>query len=179
MGDLSEHFDRIEFERCAPVPDSYLPNLRALVSDVLEPIRRAFGPVRVTSGYRTIACNDAVKGSATSQHLAASAADFKVRSGRSTDSLEVVRWLVEQRSIPWDQAIWYDDSRGGHVHVSISDRPRRQALHAPESGGYAHWDPLAGEGRQAEIARIVREHPIGIILTVFLFGGAVWLASRS
>ncbi len=43
--------------------------------------------------------------------------------------------------LPFDQLIWYDADRGGHVHVSFTTKRsnRRQVLHAPSGGGYRPW----------------------------------------
>ena len=53
-------------------------NLRALCTEVLEPLRRRVGRVIVTSGYRCQELNKAVGGVWNSQHLKGEAADIFV-----------------------------------------------------------------------------------------------------
>lgn len=53
-------------------------NLRALCTEVLEPLRRRVGRVIVTSGYRCKELNKAVGGVWNSQHLKGEAADIFV-----------------------------------------------------------------------------------------------------
>ena len=51
------------------LPKELLPNVQALVDNVLDPLREAYKkPVKISSGYRCPTLNKAVKGSATSDH---------------------------------------------------------------------------------------------------------------
>ena len=109
--------------------------LEFLTVYVLDPLRAALGSrVRVTSGYRSPAVNEAVDGSATSQHMKGEAVDLVVDGVAS----ERVAALIVRSGIPFDQLIWYAPERGGHVHVSLSATRanRGQVLHAPAGGGY-------------------------------------------
>lgn len=53
-------------------------NLRALCIEVLEPLRRRYGRIIITSGYRCERLNKAVGGAKNSQHLRGEAADIHV-----------------------------------------------------------------------------------------------------
>ena len=53
-----------------------IDNLQDLVDNVLQPLREKFGPVVVTSGYRSPAVNTKIGGSTTSDHCHGYAADF-------------------------------------------------------------------------------------------------------
>lgn len=99
-------------------------NLVALVENVLDPLREAWGkPIRVTSGYRCQKLNRLVGGAATSQHLYGQAADLSVGGKRDNRRLfELVRRL----GLPFDQLI--DEKGYAWVHVSYSPRNRRQVL---------------------------------------------------
>jgi zinc D-Ala-D-Ala carboxypeptidase len=55
-----------------------IDNLQLLVDNVLQPVRDHFGPVVVTSGYRSPEVNKAIGGSASSDHCKGMAADFEV-----------------------------------------------------------------------------------------------------
>jgi len=60
-----------------PTPEAQQA-MQHLVVNVLDPLRTALGrPVRITSGYRAPAVNQAVKGSPTSQHMKGEAVDMK------------------------------------------------------------------------------------------------------
>jgi zinc D-Ala-D-Ala carboxypeptidase len=55
-----------------------IDNLQALVDNVLQPLRDKFGPIGITSGYRSPEVNKSIGGSATSDHCHGFAADFEV-----------------------------------------------------------------------------------------------------
>lgn len=112
--------------------------LTSLVKVVLDPLRvRLGGPIKVTSGYRSKAVNDAIGGSKTSQHMRGEAVDMMPPS--ALGALGFARW-IDSTGIPYDQLIWYDLGRGGHVHISYRQSGnRRQILHAPTGGGYDAW----------------------------------------
>ena len=93
---LSPHFTVGEFFRSGTAirlgidnnPDAHpgegistaevVENLRALCTEVIEPLRRRVGRVIVTSGYRCQELNKAVGGVWNSQHLKGEAADIFV-----------------------------------------------------------------------------------------------------
>lgn len=136
---LSEHFRLSEFTRTGTgLPnqptDEHRLSLRALCVDVLEPLRAYVGaPVRITSGYRSQAVNEAVGGSATSQHCYGDAADVKV-SGWSAEELAgaVIDSVNNSRL---HQVIAYHPTRGGHVHVGRGNG-RCQVLYRAANGAY-------------------------------------------
>lgn len=107
-----------------PTPE-IITHLTALCVAILEPLRQALGPVRVSSGYRSPALNAAIGGAKDSQHMTGHAADISV-NGRTLD--EVYNWLYD--NAPFDQVI-REFPPGGWVHVSHDPgRGRRQGLRA-------------------------------------------------
>ena len=62
---------------------SVVENLQQLVTNVLQPIRDKFGPITVTSGYRSAQLNVAIGGSATSDHVLGMAADIGVQGAEA------------------------------------------------------------------------------------------------
>lgn len=105
--------------------------LRLLTENVLDPLREATGPIRVTSGFRSDEYNATVPGSATnSQHELGEAADFAPPAGY--DSLSIARKIITM-GLPFDQLIAYAPERGGHVHVShkANGQQRGEVRHAP------------------------------------------------
>lgn len=133
---LSAHFSIEEMEHTqhrslgnlAP-PDAIL-NLRDLCTQHLEAIRARWGPLFVSSGYRSPAVNKAVGGSASSAHLDGRAADL-IPLAPGVLVSDIVRWLRDESGLPFDQAIDEKASGAGWLHYGIARKgrtPRRQCL---------------------------------------------------
>jgi len=103
-----------------------LANLKRL-AEFLETVKTTLGgkPIMINSAFRSKAVNDAVGSKDTSQHRQGLAADFRV-PGMAPDA--VVRALLK---LPFDQIIREYDA---WTHISIADKPRRQALIIDRSG---------------------------------------------
>lgn len=70
------------------MPEAARRNVAALVDNVLDPLREAWGkPITVTSGYRCQQLNKLVGGVATSMHLTGHAADISGGSHRDNEEL--------------------------------------------------------------------------------------------
>ena len=88
-------------------------NLRALVDEVLDPLREVYGkPVRVNSAYRCPRLNTLVGGSLNSQHMRGEAADIQPVIGNESDLDELARILIANGK--FDQLILYPT----FIHVS-------------------------------------------------------------
>lgn len=114
--------------------DAEMANLVKL-AEFLERVKAALDgkPVMISSGFRCKAVNDSVGSKDSSQHRIGAAADFKV-PGMTPD--QVVRAIIEA-DLPFDQVIReFSDpvNGGGWTHVSIADKPRRQALIIDKQG---------------------------------------------
>lgn len=100
-------------------------NLKKLVEYVLDPLREKYGkPIHVNGAYRCPALNKAVGGSKTSQHMLGLAAD--ITAGSATKN-KILFNLVQELNLPFDQLI--DEKNFRWVHISYSDKPRKQILH--------------------------------------------------
>lgn len=132
---LSENFSLIELTSSETAArkgiknepaQSVIDNLSALCFHVLQPLRTKYGkPINITSGFRSVALNKAIGGSANSQHCLGQAADFTVPR---EDYLRVFNIL---RSMEFDQLIWeFGDSVAPQwLHVSFArGKNRRQVL---------------------------------------------------
>jgi len=99
-----------------------LANLKRL-AEFLETVKTTLGgkAVMISSAFRSKAVNDAVGSRDTSSHRLGLAADFRV-PGMIPDA--VVRTIIEA-NLPFDQIIREYDA---WTHISIADKPRRQAL---------------------------------------------------
>ena len=110
-------------------PDAQeLANLQRL-AEFLETVKTTLGgkPIMINSAFRSKAVNDAVGSKDTSQHRQGLACDFKV-PGMIPDA--VVRTIIAAK-LPYDQIIREYDA---WTHISISDKPRRQALIIDKQG---------------------------------------------
>ena len=104
-----------------------IANLTALVDNILDPLREAWGaPIIVTSGYRCVRLNAAVGGVKTSQHTLGQAADIRTVSDKPADNKRLFD-LIVKLGLHYDQLI--DEYGYNWVHVSYSSRNRRQILH--------------------------------------------------
>lgn len=98
--------------------------LQKLIEAVLDPLREWYGkPIRVNSGYRCEALNEAVGGSSTSQHKLYEAADITV--GTKKGNKKLFNYIKD--NLPFDQLI--NESNFSWVHVSYREgRLRKQVL---------------------------------------------------
>ena len=97
--------------------DEEIAKLQKLIEAVLDPLREWYGkPIRVTSGFRCEALNEAV-GSKTkkSQHLYGEAADITV--GTKKGNKKLFNYIKD--NLPFDQLI--NESNFSWVHVSYRE----------------------------------------------------------
>ena len=100
-------------------PDgNVIANLKKLANLVLQPTRDHFGPIVITSGYRSDALNKAVGGSKYSQHILGMACDIVI-PGHSL--IEVAKWI--EKRCTFDQLI-YEHKKW--IHVSYNEQDNRQ-----------------------------------------------------
>jgi len=139
---LTDHFTLAELVQSQTASRMGLDNtptpaaLEALTRTAqgLEYIRNMIrAPIIVSSGYRSPLVNRAVGGSMTSQHMKGEAADITCPA-MPVDSLMS---RIVHSDVNFDQCImeYFDKGRGtGWVHVSFSDKPRKQALVIDHAG---------------------------------------------
>ena len=93
---------------CGQLPPLARENVKALVSEVLDPVREKLGmPIVVNSGYRCEKHNKAVGGVRNSQHLRGEAADI-----HCADNERLKQLIIENGK--FDQLITYPT----FLHVS-------------------------------------------------------------
>ena len=98
---LSPHFTLTELTHTnhtavdnTPPPEAVV-RLTQLCREALEVIRQEFGPLRITSGYRSPALNAVIPGAAKdSAHSYGCAADLQSADGY--DVTTIVRWIIEE-----------------------------------------------------------------------------------
>jgi len=106
----------------------HLEAAKALFENVVQPVRDNFGPTVINSGYRGPRLNEAVGGSATSQHCKGEAVDIECPG---VPNAEVAEWILE--NLDFDQLILEFYTKGvpdsGWVHVSYkADGENRKSV---------------------------------------------------
>ena len=87
------------------VPDKEgIHKLRLLATELLQPLRNAVGPLRVTSGYRSESLNKAIGGSNKSQHTKCEAVDLQFVKRGSMDNMRIFNAIIN-RALEFDQII--------------------------------------------------------------------------
>lgn len=104
-------------------------NLCALVHNILQPLRNAMGePIKIGSGYRSLALNNAVGGVRNSQHMKGEAADLCI-DGDLKKGKRWFEWI--KANCDFDQIILEHNAKGNYwVHVSFccDGKNRRQVI---------------------------------------------------
>ena len=114
-------------------PAAVRVNLSALVENILDPLRKAYGkPIKVNCGYRCPELNKAVGGVASSQHLTGQAAD--ITGGSPAENKKLYNLI---KKLPFDQVIY--EFGGQWIHVSFSLQNRRQALVSYKENGVTKY----------------------------------------
>ena len=133
---LTAHFSLAEFTRSEsakrhgvpnePTPE-HLKNLIVLCEKVLEPIRIKFGPINISSGYRSKTLNHYIGGSLNSQHCEAKAADIDMDGMGGPTNKEIFEYIKNE--LEFDQLI--NEFNYSWVHVSYNlGKNRKQVLDA-------------------------------------------------
>jgi len=148
---LTAHFALAEFTRSEsakrhgvsnePTPE-HLQNLITLCEKVLEPIRIKFGPINISSGYRSKALNHYIGGSLNSQHCEAKAADIDMDGMGGATNTEIFNFIKD--TLEFDQLIWEfgDNNKPDWVHVSYNaGKNRKQMLKALKVNGKTVYAP--------------------------------------
>ena len=108
--------------------ESDIQNLDLLVSNILDPLRKAWGkPIIVTSGYRVPRLNEAVGGVKNSDHLYGKAADIVPKNGKFDDFAKFLKkWLRDKN---FCQCIIEKKGNSRWIHISYDeDNNKKQFL---------------------------------------------------
>ena len=115
-------------------------NLKTLALKVFEPVREHFGvPIHISSGYRIMNLNQALKGSITSQHCKGEAIDIDMK-GDKVSNAQIFHWIKD--NLKYDQLIWEfgDKKNPDWVHVSYTKDNRQQTLRAVKVNGRTQYE---------------------------------------
>lgn len=133
---VSAHFNLAEFTRSESAKRhgvsneptaEHLANIKTLCEKVLEPIRMKFGPINISSGYRSKVLNHYIGGSLKSQHCEGKAADIDMDGMGSVTNKQIFDYIKNE--LEFDQLI--NEFNYGWVHVSYNaGNNRKQILDA-------------------------------------------------
>jgi len=148
---LSENFTLTEFTKSQTAlrlgidntPEGeHLDAAVALFENIVQKVRDEFGPTTINSGYRGPTLNEAVGGSATSQHCKGEAVDIEVPGVANYD---IAKWIED--NLEYDQLIleFYTpgipDSGWVHVSYKADGENRGQSLTAVKENGKTVYKP--------------------------------------
>lgn len=131
---LTEHFSLDEMTRSGTAirlgldnkPSAVaVGNLKALCLNVLEPLRRRYGAIIITSGYRSEMVNSAVGGAKRSQHMLGEAADIYI--GSREKGVKYADYII--RHTDFDQLIMEPIGRFPKRWLHVSYTRRRANRH--------------------------------------------------
>jgi len=132
-------------------PDDWtIENLKAIATDVFQPLRESFGvPIHVSSGYRSEELNVAIGGSKRSQHVQGRALDLDADVFGRCKNGEIFRYILN--NVTFDQLIWEfgDQDNPDWVHVSyVRDGVNRgRCLKAlRDDKGKVYYEVIFGKG---------------------------------
>jgi zinc D-Ala-D-Ala carboxypeptidase len=117
--------------------EEHLSNMKKLAINVFQPIREHFNvPIHISSGYRSLALNKAIKGASSSQHCSGEAMDIDM-DGTTISNAQIFNWIKD--NLIFDQLIWEfgTDANPSWVHVSYEStgKQRKQILKAIKKNG--------------------------------------------
>lgn len=120
---------------------SVIANMKLLAENVFEPIREHFKvPIHISSMYRGLNLNNAVKGSITSQHCSGQAMDIDNAKPTNKEIFDYIK-----NNLEFDQLIWEHGSvrNPDWLHVSFSkDKNRKQILRAKKVNGRTVYETI-------------------------------------
>ena len=134
---LSKNFSRAEIEHSNTakrlgisneMSEKHLENMQRLIDNLIQPMRDAIGPIRISSGYRSPKLNKAIGGSSRSQHSKAEALDLQYWIGGKMNNKVIYDWVLES-GVEFDQMI--NEFDFSWIHISLKSRENRgQVLEA-------------------------------------------------
>jgi zinc D-Ala-D-Ala carboxypeptidase len=126
----------------------HLENFKLLADKVFEPIREHFKtPIFISSGYRSKALNDFIKGRANSQHCKGQAIDIDMDGSNGEVTNRMVFDFIKNK-LDFDQLIaeFPENSNPAWIHVSyIKSGNRKQILVAKRIAGATKYIPYKSD----------------------------------
>ena len=147
---LSEHLELAEITRSESAKrngisnmptEEHIANLKELAEHIFEPIRVNFRqPILISSGYRSKELNAKIGGANSSQHSLGQAIDIDMDGTiNGVTNSDIFNFIKDK--LHFDQLIWEfgNDKNPDWVHVSYSDKHRKEILIAYKKDGKTHY----------------------------------------
>jgi len=131
---LSKNFSRAEIEHSNTakrlginneMSEKHLENMQRLIDNLIQPLRDAIGPVRISSGYRSPSLNRAIGGSSRSQHSKAEALDLQFWEKGKMNNKVIYDWIIES-GLEFDQMI--NEFDFSWIHISLKKNSNRKQI---------------------------------------------------
>ena len=106
----------------------HLQNIQRIITNLIQPMRDAIGPIRISSGYRNPNVNRAIGGSTKSQHCKGEALDLQFWNDGQISNKEIYDWVLRS-DVEFDQMI--NEFDFAWIHISLTkEGNRKQVLEA-------------------------------------------------
>ena len=103
----------------------HLESLQRIVTNLLQPMRNALGPIRISSGYRNPQLNRAIGGSTKSQHCKGQALDLQFWEKGEMCNKKIYDWVLKS-GIEFDQMI--NEFDYAWIHISLKKKDNRKEI---------------------------------------------------
>jgi 4-hydroxy-3-methylbut-2-en-1-yl diphosphate synthase IspG/GcpE len=103
----------------------HLESMQRIITNLIQPMRDALGPIRITSGYRSPSLNRAIGGSSKSQHCKGEALDLQFWKEGQMCNKEVFDWVLKS-GLDFDQMI--DEFDFAWIHISLKEKKNRKQV---------------------------------------------------
>ena len=131
---LSKNFTLAEIEHSSTakrlginneMPKEHIANMQRLITELIQPMRDALGPIRISSGYRSPQLNRAIGGSNRSQHSKGEALDLQFWSKGKMKNKDIYDWVLES-GLQFDQMI--NEFDYAWIHISLKETGNRRSV---------------------------------------------------
>jgi zinc D-Ala-D-Ala carboxypeptidase len=131
---LSKNFSRAEIEHSNTakrlgisneMSDKHLENMQRVIDNLIQPMRDAIGPIRISSGYRSPKLNKAIGGSSRSQHSKGEALDLQFWEKGKMNNKVIYDWVLES-GVEFDQMI--NEFDYSWIHISLKSKENRSQV---------------------------------------------------
>ena len=99
--------------------------MQVLITELIQPMRDALGPIRISSGYRSPQLNRAIGGSSKSQHCKGEALDLQFWKDGQMCNQEIYQWILNS-GLDFDQMI--NEFNFSWIHISLKEKNNRQQV---------------------------------------------------